>query len=412
MAIQRPETGLSKRSSREWAICIAMSLVIACTGYGGVSASLANVTVRADPALAHALAPWNGAVTAAYAQEKFLRQSGSDSQSAAGRLAALALLQDATTVEALTVLGFQARLQGDVLRSDAVFSYSSQLSRRELRPQIWAIEEAINRGDIAAALQHFDIALRTSQGAQELLFPVLASALAEPKIRSLMLPLLAKNPLWNKAFFNFLATSGIEPRGAAQLFLEGKRIGLTVDGETRAQLVDALFGQAHFNDAWKYYETLRPGVDRLRARDPDFNYASDSPTVFDWTTANEPGLSVAILASPEGGLVEFAAAPSAGGIVLQQSQVLPPGTYRLQGRSNGIEQPERSRPYLSLNCQDGRELGRVPLPNSSEEGGSFTASLTVPQGCPAQTLSMFARPSSESSGVSGQIEHLKLSPAI
>ena len=96
---------------------------------------------------------------------------------------------------------------------------------------------------------------------------------------------------------------------------------------------------------------------------------------------------------------------------MQQTQLLPPGSYRISGRSRGIDQAERSRPYWVLLCQDGRELGRVEVPNSDVANGEFAGRISVPGDCAVQTLSLIARASDDIAGVSGQIERAMLVPA-
>lgn len=97
--------------------------------------------------------------------------------------------------------------------------------------------------------------------------------------------------------------------------------------------------------------------------------------------------------------------------MLQQLQLLPPGSYRLSGHTIGIEQPAGALPYWTLRCQDGRELGRVEVPNSGVANGNFTGTFSVPAGCPVQTLVLMARSSDAIAGQSGQIDRAALMPA-
>jgi hypothetical protein len=64
-----------------------------------------------------------------------------------------------------------------------------------------------------------------------------------------------------------------------------------------------------------------------------------------------------------------------------------------------------------LRCSDGRELGRVALPNSDEAEGNFAGRFSVPAGCPVQTLVLVAPGSEGVSGLSGQIDRAQMSPA-
>lgn len=408
----RGSFGLPERGVSEWIARGVLALGLSAMGYVSVTHSLATVAAKIDPLRAHALAPSDGMIAAYRAEQEFSQRSDSAAGSTATRLARQALIAEPTAVKALTVLGFQAELRGDAAARDRIFRYSTWLSRRDLRSQVWAIEEAVTRGDIAGALHHYDIALRTSTEAQAMLFPVLTSALREPRVRLALMTVLAAKPAWTQAFVTFAATSGIEPRAVVRMFLDGRRIGLPVDNNFRASLVNALLAKGETSEAWAYYTTFRGAADRRRSRDPLFALAADARAGFDWTPGGEPGVSAAILqSSRDRGRVDFALPASAGGVIVRQTQLLPAGAYRLSGRTTGIQQPERSLPYWVLTCADGRELGRIVVPNSSQANGVFEGRFTVPQGCPVQTLSLVARASDEIGGVSGQIEQAALTPA-
>jgi len=110
----------------------------------------------------------------------------------------------------------------------------------------------------------------------------------------------------------------------------------------------------------------------------------------------------------EGGGFDFSAGPSVGGPMLQQMQMLPPGTYLLQGRSRDIDQAADAQPYWMLQCYKGRELGRVAVPNSVVARGGFDGRLTVPADCPVQLLALVAVPSEAMTGLAGTIEQVEL----
>ncbi|OYW44561.1 MAG: hypothetical protein B7Z33_12135 [Sphingomonadales bacterium 12-68-11] len=376
-----------------------------------MASSLANVVVKVEPARAYRLAPWNPAFTAALAEQLFTQNARSDENSRPARLAKQALMQDPTAVTAAAVLGFQAQLRGDGAQADRYFAYATRLSRRELRPQIWAIEQAVSQGDIEGALDRYDVALRTSASAQDVLFPVLVAALNEPRIRRSVLRRMAAQPTWAEPFVAFVAASGIAPDAAIRFFREGRAFDLPVTDVMRASIVNTLLEQNRTLEAWGYYASYRPNAQRFRSRDPNFVGAAEGATPFDWTVPDQPGLSAGLLRTAEGGLLDFSVPSSIGGTVVTQLQVLTPGRYRLEGRSSGLEQSGQSPPFWLLACQDGRELGRVPVPNSSLAGGVFAGRFTVPQGCPAQILSLMARPTTSLTDTTGQIVRLQLVPA-
>ncbi|MAX00356.1 MAG: hypothetical protein CMN72_12095 [Sphingomonas sp.] len=412
MSRRRRHNPFAKRAPVDWGGRIVLALGLVVGGYMGLTASAANVVVKVDPARAHLLAPGNGVITADYAQTLFTRNPTADDDAPSVRLARKALRQDPTTVEALTVLGLQAQLQNDAARTGRIFTYSNLLSRRELRPKIWAIEDAVTRGDIAEALRQYDLALRTSPDAQSLLFPTLTAALVEPQIRARLLRILATRPIWEESFIRYAASSRINPEGVLKFFAEGRQAGVVVPSDQRAALINALFAAGKTDLAWKAYARIRPNARRDRSRDPNFALAADARTIFDWQAGYDPSMSAAILKTGDGkGLLDFAVPPSTGGVLVHQTELLAPGAYRLTGQSVGIDQPEQSQPYWVLTCQmNGRELGRIRVSNSALNNGRFAGHFSVPENCTVQTLSLVAVPSDDISGVSGQIVRAELVP--
>lgn len=400
----------SRRGRRSWLRRGALALSLAVAGCLGTAWSVAAVINKADPASAYRLAPANGALMADYAELAFMLAPSKDGQSRPARLARRALLADPTAASALTVLGIQAQLNGDEEKARRIFAYSNAISRRELRPRIWAIEEAVSRGDIAGALRNYDIALRTSKQANNLLFPTLAVALSQPRIRSELLKILTTDPVWKKDFLPYIASSGIEPAGAIALFREGRRLGLTADGQMRADLVKALANKGKHEDAWAYYRTFRPDARRDRSRDPTFLKPPADRVLFDWLPSEENPTAATPAAEGRNGVLDFSLPSGTGGKIIGQLQLLPPGSYQLRGAGRGINQPSRSTPYWVLTCIDGRELGRVQVSNSDLNGGRFEGRFVVPGGCPVQELSLIIKPSDDPMGVTGQIARVELVP--
>ena len=401
----------SRRTPKNWAARGGLAVGFAVLGYFSVTESFAHVIAKVDPEKAFILAPDNGIVLAKYAQSTFTRTFDKEPNSLPADLARKALLADPTAADALTVLGFQAQLRNDPALTDRIFSYSTALTRRELRPRLWAIETSIGRGDIVGALRNYDVALRTSDDAAGLLFPILSAALAEERIRVALRPILASDPVWKDSFVDYAAKSGVEPAGTIALFQESVQDGLMPNDEQRAYLVNALFEQDRQNDAWAYLKTFRPGVRRNVSRDANFELDVPVPTVFDWRPNPDPRISAAILRQGNTGLLDFSIPPSVGGALISQIQLLPPGSYRLEGRSRGIEQPNRSRPYWVLSCAQRGELGRIVMSNSNRNGGRFGGQFDVPVGCPLQTLTLVARSTDDILGVSGQILSAQLVPS-
>jgi hypothetical protein len=306
-------------------------------------------------------------------------------------------------VGAVSALGVNAQARGDVGRARQLFNYAQTLSRRDLTTQLWAIEDAVQRGDVARAVHHYDIALRASNGAAGLLFPVLGSAISEPAVRDALTATLRRRPRWGELFVEYVAANGPDPAVTARLFVALQRAGLAVAPLSRSLLINTLAKRGAFEQAWTYYASVHTGANRRMSRNPQFVANSAASTVFDWVPVNADGL-VATMGG--NGTLDFSAPVTVGGTIVTQMQMLPSGAYRLDGRSAEIRQASNSSPYWTLTCADGRELGRV-LVNG---GGVFSGRFVVPDRCAVQSLTLVARPSDAVGGLSGQIESALLRP--
>ncbi|PXA97214.1 hypothetical protein DMC47_14970 [Nostoc sp. 3335mG] len=311
-------------------------------------------------------------------------------------------------VAALETLGLNADTRGDTVAARRYFTHAQRLSRRSLRTQLFMIENAVQRGDIPGALHQYDITLRVLPALGDLLYPVLASASTDPEIRRELVKTLVGRPLWSDSFIGFVSSGSTDPEVASALFQDLHAVAVPVPPTASARVINALIAGGRPNVAWSYYATIHPGADRRRSRDARFTANLEAPSQFDWIAINDGS---GLTSSMQNGIFDFAAPASVGGPILQQVQVLPPGTYRLTGHSLAIQQADGARPYWMLTCQGGPELGRIEVPNSNVANGSFSGTYRVPADCAVQTLILIARPSEAASGLSGQFDRIELAPA-
>jgi hypothetical protein len=388
----------------------ALATVTAVAGVASVAFTLAQVIVSENPALAHRLAPYDGRITARLAASLVDAKADAAVRQRSDALARQALRQDPTAIAAVSALAINAQLRGANGQARQLLAYAEQLSRRNLEIELLAIEDAVSRDDVSGALRHYDIALRTNPETFDLLFPVLASASEDSTIRAGLIQTLSGRPAWAAAFLNHVAAKGRDPQSAALLFAGLGRVKVAVPEYARTTVIDKLIASGAIGPAWRYYTSIYPGADRQKSRDPRFNARIDPPSRFDWVTTNDAGISTSIQSTASGGIFEYATPASIGGVLLQQLQVLPSGRYRLRGGATPIDHPENLRPYWVMTCQDGRQLGRVPLPGGTQERGSFGGAFVVPTGCPVQTLALVAQPVNAAAGLSGTIDAVQLAP--
>lgn len=419
--MRRPHAS-SRRSTRRWAVRVPLAVMAALLGYGALTHAMAYRLRGTDSARAHALAPYDGRITALLSERMSGAEADTATRAESDRMARRALRQDPTAVAALATLGINAQIRGDTPTARQLFAQAQSLSRRDLRTQLWYIEDAVGRGNVPEVLRHYDIALRTSRVAPDLLFPILGTASADPAVRAALVRTLATRPVWANGFIDYmagaetgggtsLAGGGADPSVAAQLFAALRRAGVPIAEGPPALVVNALAAARRFDQAWTLYATLRPGADRRMTRDQGFRAVRETPAVFDWVPANDTGITTSIQRNGDSGVFDFAAASGAGGLLLRQLQLLPAGAYRVAGHSSGIDQPADALPYVALHCVDGRELGRVTVPASNQANGKFAGRFIVPSGCPVQYLSLIAQPSQSVAGLQGQLDRLWLEPA-
>ena len=404
-----PNSHLS-RPTIEWGTRLAIAMIIAAIAWLAINWTLAQTIASRDPARAHRIAPGDGRISARLAASLIEADPTKVDRRKVWQLAVQALHQDATAVLAAASLGL---LDDNAARSRRRFEYAQALSRRNLATQLWGIEDSVRQGDVRGALHHYDIALRTEPAAADLLFPILATATADPAIRSPLVHLLAKRPMWGGNFITHMSASGPDPKVTAVLFAELRRAGVTVSDEASARAVDRLLDRNLPAHAWSYYASIRLGATRTASRDPKFTASLATPSRFDWSVVEADGITASIQRGPSGGIFDFSIATGVGGPLLRQDQLLPPKEYRIEGHSSGFDQSTDGLPYWTLICRDigrpeGRELGRVTLPSSA---GYFAGRFDVPADCPVQTLVLMARPVSSATGLSGQIDRVTLMAA-
>lgn len=408
----RRHAPLPQRTSIEWGARVALAATMAGLGYGAVTHALAYSIRGHAPERAYALAPWDGRMAALLSQKLSGPEASATDRIEGDRLARNALRHDPTAVAAAATLGINAEIRGDRAAALRSFAYSQMLSRRELRTQLWAIEHAVGRNDIASALYHYDVALRTSRTAPDFLFPVLASAIADAPIRVALANRMAARPAWNDLFISYVAGNGPDAQVTAAFLAALNQRRIPVSDMATAAIVTRLLSENHFDTAWAYYAAITPGVDRHMSRDPNFTANHAIPSQFDWMPVTDSGVSAAIQQGDKDGLFDFMVPTSLGGTVLRQTQLLPQGTYALTGRSANIEQSGKTSLYWRLSCVDGRELGRVVVPPSAKKDGAFSGQFTVPADCPHQQLTLVVQPSEEPAGVGGQILNVQLRPIV
>ncbi|RYF12977.1 MAG: hypothetical protein EOO77_16490 [Oxalobacteraceae bacterium] len=383
-----------------------LALTAAALGYVSVAYTLGYSLRTSATERGHRLAPADGRITALMAQRLAKIDARAADRHLANRLARAALLQDPTAVVAASTLGLNAQLAGDTKSARRLFSYAEKLSRREFQTEIWAIEDAVGRGDVPGVLHHYDVALRTSRSAPDVLFPILGTAISQPDVQRALLPVLNRAPSWRDPFFQWLIGNGINDKAAAILLAGMGEGGRRERSDLIARLEQNLIEAGDYATAWALYQRHQPMSRRDVLRDGQFKAAgTGSGSPFDWIMASEHGAAT-IGREGDGYAMTFTTAPASKDVLVKQFELLPPGRYRITDTvSLDSGSAPDSLPYWSLRCVDGRELGRQVL---GEKGVNRT--IIVPPDCPAQWLALASDGGDAVSGVSGTVTNVAMTP--
>lgn len=382
-------------------------VLLVAIGYCAVIRSVATALAKTDPIAASSLT-LDARILGNAALFKLDRASDRKSRDKAVFQARRAIERDATVVSAAVAIGLAKGLNNDEKAGDTWLSYSDKLSRRDMRTQLYLIEKAVGKGDVTAALTHYDIALRTSETISSTLFPVLRAAVSSADVRSALARTLAQKPQWGTSFVADLAENGPDYDAAMLFFVEARRNGVSVDPSAEAALLNNLTRRGKIAAAWQYYVATHPDATSKLVRNAGFNPDISGSSPFDWQFTSGDGVTASLSGSVNAGMLEYSLAPTVGSTVAQQTIILPPGNYRLESTIISSSQPLGSGPYWTVQCIDGSILGKLEMGASAASVSHFATTIVVPTNCPTQVLNITVRSSDDVQGATGQIASVSI----
>jgi hypothetical protein len=372
---------------------------------GGV----ANWLSRSDPAIAAAIAPGNAEIAMTAARARI--DAGEKPQDPAVRaLVGVALARDVTMPAAIELRALDIEAAGDAARAARLFDLSAKISRRSLATRLWLIQRSVDHGDVAGALQNFDIALRTSSAAPTVLFPVLTGAAADPTLVEPIARMLDRPGDWRVMYLNYAIHQAGAARNVAHVVLAMRDhaviTGNGIDDLLIAQLVtDRAFAEAH------QVRTVFGQPAKAAALVADGNFADPSARYpFGWGMTAKGDLEALRGLDQGRPVLAYRAVAGHAGQAAAQLLFLPPGDYRLAART-AIAGDPAGLPYWALTCAEQGGAGIATLDQPPRQGASAAASFHVPDGCAAQWISFTLRPSDLPQGQSGAVAQVRIVPA-
>lgn len=345
--------------------------------------------VRA-PATALRLWPWSSAARSAAAGILV----GIPDVASARRIEALA--RDASgrsviDVVAARAFGTAMLFQGRLEDSRRGLRFAEFLSRRDTSTQLWLIEDAVTRGDIAEALLHYDRALRVSLKAQSTLFPVLIAAAEQPGVRVALENTLRQRPNWWAAFISQAIGQASSPDALIPLVLA---LQLDVRDTSQAQIVGAALDRLiAWNQPDKAWDLNRRFWPRRPANGSVIDGSFDTPVgsgPFEWQLTGNDDLGATIEAHGGGhALMPFSQSQS--GEVAHQIVRLSSGKALFSARIGGFGDGESAKARIV--CLSSRQLILdLRLSFSDEAGTRVVSPINVPDHCRFAILSISYQP--------------------
>lgn len=361
-----------------------------------IGVTLNLTTAKRAPTLAERW--WPVGVTAKVAEGQQLLAAGNPSMAALNRQRARlreAALREPVNTDALSTLAAIDDYRKDNVRARALFRASEAVSRRNTLTELWMIEDAVARGNVAEAVRHYNRAMLVSNEVRPTLLPILVTASANPAILKELLPLLARRPAWWKEYMLQLGASGNNAAVMAAALRATRIDARNAEDATLAQAIlrrmIALKDGPAAIVAANRLEGL-PGTTRP-LREGGFE-TPGTIAPFAWWLRDEASIRAYRDAVPNGSIgLRITTSSGASGGVAQQLIGLSAGRHVLRGQAGGVPRDSTARPAIDISCESGGLLAHAVLPPSGDDGGNFQYSFMVPAtGCALQWVTIVTAP--------------------
>ncbi len=362
------------------------------------SFQFANGQIRADTDSVSALgfSPTNAVANAFHADQLLMAPGDKKPLGTIAAKARLAVTGQPLNPRALRVLGYVAMATNAEKNGAALISVAARQSRRDFGTQLWYIEDAVSKDDVAGALKHYDIALRTSQRGRDVLFPILLGALEDAEVQRGFVRYVKAKPIWLHPFMSYAIGENSQPAALASLVKQAG--GLPPGAVYRTfefQLLGSLATKGTADQIIEYFSML-PGANAavltsaaLNVQTTDARFA---PVTWELLVTPEVGAQVRNDVPNGEVALQIIAQPGQSAVVANKLMFLRPGQYVLKTRHRFSELDAQSALSFEVRCRGDRTgtvIGQL-IANSKMNTTSGSATFSVGDDCQAQALSIRA----------------------
>jgi len=413
-------SGRSGRASiraRDITRIAAIVLVAVAAAWLSFAVSASSVLRSVRPDLALEFMPIDARAKARSAELELTATPGDrEAVARAGALARSSLGRDPTVVAAWRTLALVEGVGGNANLSARLFNFAESRSRRDLPTQLWMIENRVAANDIDGALDHYDIALRTSSASADVLLPVMISATGQNDMVGPISRLVASDPPWRRQFIGRLVESAPSPANAVAIIEAFSRAHPVPDRDLLTFFVTKLVERRAFNEAWRVYGLLTPRAPASPAvlRNADFEQPNPVPPL-DWKLEDNEGRGAdqRQLDNAGAGKSLYVYTEGSSGVVAWQAMTAPAGAYVLRAQAGPVEGETPAGLTWRVTCANanGTVLGESRVDRVTQRA-QFQMPVRIPAGdCPFQWLYLEVRQGSETGPTSAWVDSVRFAPA-
>jgi hypothetical protein len=362
---------------------MAFVALLLALGVEIVRFSLGDLLSGDDPELSIIVDPTQTGARVAVSRRLMTSDLSKTDEALAG--AREALLDNPLTPEALTLLARASDQKGDEGRASQLMILASRVNPKDLRSQLWLLNQDLRSARVDAALERIDVLLRSQSGQViDQLATALTPLLMGEPYRSAYVKLLRTNPPWRPVWFVELIRRSTDLTGLNYLFgeLQAAEQGPT-EKELEAflmRLTEAgLLDEAH--DAWMRSLPLERRDEADLLYNAHFNYPLTN-LPFEWVITPVPRALAQVDTQNSARVlnVEFLGGPVNFGHVSHLLN-LAPGAYQFKGREHSEDLQNELGLRWRIFCigDTSDTLGTTDPMNGNSPWRDFSADFVVPR---------------------------------
>ena len=384
-------------------------VTMATLGWLAITVGISGIARAGNPELALWWSPRDARALSNLADRILMEKQNPATLVRAVALSKTAIRADPTDVVAIRILG----LAQPETKQAPYFAYANKLSKRDLFTQLWLIENEVSKGNARGALVHYDAALRTSEYAPAILFPILSSATADAELAPEIAKALAKKPDWAIPFLYEAVNSAPSPDRLVSIFETVKKSGTVLPAQLTGVLTARTLRDYRFDLLRRAY-FVGGGRDAAighNVTNGDFGREPQN-LPFDWAfTGDEKIFAGRIASDTDANQFRMIVQASDGvaGEAVRQLLLLKPGQHRLSAQAGNIPSLADARIIWRVTCADKQEtpIGDI-LVNAS---GNIATNFAVPsKACDAQWLMLRLSSQTDRDDIDAWFDNVRITP--